>query len=116
MKTLTEMPKLSRKQKSLIDEEYRVQEERAERDLNWQKMKKALNELGIEDGDLDDADDESNIDTELSILDCKANDFLRGGKNVPYNLKIKILRKTRPELFNSDGTPKVDISKLGNIE
>lgn len=48
-------------------------------------------------------------------IDEEVEKALRETGQVPYELKLRILKLRKPELFDAQDNPKVDISKLGNI-
>lgn len=109
--------KLNKKQKEHREKVMSKQQKEIDNDNNWNITIKRLGELGILDAlkfDSKCSNHKNNCD--ITDLIIEVNELIDRNEAVPYDLKLKLLRKTRPELFNSDGTPKVDISKLGNIE
>lgn len=76
-------------------------------------------ELGLNIFDVFDSngglDYKSTYKEDIKIYNDVKNKLDKGQK-IPYDLKVKILKITKPELFNTDGKPLVDIDKLGNME
>lgn len=109
-------PKLTLLQRNKINEIEQRQNQIEANDKRWQLIKLALMELGLYKDEWIDSTNEDNMDIEISLLYAEVTKLLRDNKDISYELKEKILRKTKPELFNPDGTVKVDISKLGNLK
>lgn len=62
-----------------------------------------------------DGDDTMNKKSiEHEILESEVEGLFARGEQVPYELKEKLLRLNRPDLFDENGNPTIDINSVGN--
>lgn len=57
---------------------------------------------------------EHNKSFEHEQLEVKVREMFARGEQVPYELKEKLLRLNRPDLFDENRNPTIDINSVGN--
>lgn len=112
----------NKKQQQIIDEIYRRQREDAIR-RHGQKFLDYENNIHFFniptmkfDDDIGDANIKKHMKKsfEHEQLEVRVREMFAKGEQVPYELKEKLLRLNRPDLFDENGNPTIDINSVGN--